>query len=105
MPSLPDGTPPPAPNLNSDTEQTRRTLYDLVVLMQVSPVEDAEPGEWSGPTYTPDESGLKIFHVFGRWFATWTDMDEPSLPPERQQELVRIVADPSSRFGIVLEEV
>jgi hypothetical protein len=95
----------PIPNLNSDTEATRRTLYDLVVQMQFSLVEDAGPGEWSGPTYTPDECGLKVFHVFSRWFATWTDLDEPSLPPDRQQELVRIVADSSSRFGIMLEEV
>ena len=31
----------PAPNLNSDTEHTRRQLYDIVVRMQFSPVEDA----------------------------------------------------------------
>lgn len=104
MPSLPDGTPP-TPNLNSDTEATRRTLYDLVVQMQFSPVEDTGPDDYSGPTYTPDECGLKVFYVFSRWFATWTDLDEPNLPPDRQQELVRIVADPSSLFGIILEEV
>jgi len=105
MPSLPDGTPPPAPNLNSDTEHVRRELYDLVVEMQFSPVEDAGPGDWTGPEYTPDESGLKVFHIFGRWFATWTNLGEPHLPPDRLQELVRIEADPSSRFGIIFSEV
>jgi len=44
MPDLTaDGTPRPAPNLNSDTERTRRQLYDLVVQMQFSPVEGAGP--------------------------------------------------------------
>lgn len=48
------------PDLSRDTEATRRTLYDLVVQMQFSPVEDAGPGEWSGPTYTPDQYRLRM---------------------------------------------
>jgi hypothetical protein len=104
MPSLPH----PTPNLNSDTEHVRRELYDLVVRMQFSPVEDdveAGPEDYTGPTYTPDECGLKVFYVFARWFATWTNLGEPHLPPDRLQELVRIEADPSSRFGIIFSEV
>jgi hypothetical protein len=104
MPSLQDPIPP-APNLNSDTEAVRRELYDLVVRMQFSPVENTGPDDYIGPTYTPDECGLKVFYVFARWFATWTNLDEPNLPPDRLQELVRIEADPSSRFGIVFQEV
>jgi hypothetical protein len=106
MPSLPDGTPP-TPNLNSDTEHVRREFYDLVVAMQFAPLEDAEAGpeDYTGPTYTPDECGLKVFYILSRWFATWTNLDEPNLPPDRLQELVRIEADPSSRFGIIFSEV
>jgi hypothetical protein len=104
MSSLQDPIPS-APNLGSDTEAVRRTLYDLVVRMQFSPVEDAGDGEWTGPTYTPDECGLKVFYILSRWFATWTNLDEPNLPPDHIQELVRIEADPSSRFGIVFQEV
>jgi hypothetical protein len=103
MPSLQDGTTPP--NLNSDTEHTRRELYDLVVAMQFSPIEDAGPGEHPGPICSADECGLKVFYILSRWFATWTNLDEPNLPPDRLQELVRIKADPSSRFGIVFSEV
>jgi len=107
MPSLPDPTPPTVPNLNSDTEETRRRLYDLVREMQFSPVEDedAGPDDYTGPTYTADECGLKVFYILSRWFATWTNLGEPHLPPDRLQELVRIEADPSSRFGIIFSEV
>lgn len=104
MPSLPDGTAP-APNLNSDTEHTRRELYDLVVRMQFSPVEADGPEDYTGPAYSPDECGLKVFFILSRWFATWTNLGEPHLPPDRLQELVRIEADPSSRFGIIFSEV
>lgn len=61
------------------TEATRRALYDRIVAIQFSPVPDAAPGDWPGPTYTPDASGLNVFHAFSRWFATWTDLDEPNL--------------------------
>jgi hypothetical protein len=103
MPDRPQSTP--TPNLNSDTEHTRRELYDIVVQMQFSPVEDAKDGEWTGPTYSADECGLKVFYILSRWFATWTNLGEPHLPPDQMQELVRINPDPDSRFGIVFQEV
>jgi hypothetical protein len=93
------------PNLCSDTEQTRRDLYDLVVRMQFSPIQDAEPDDYPGPSYTPDEAGLKVFYAFSRWFAAWTNLEEPGLPDEQRIELVRIEADPSSPFGVILHEV
>jgi len=96
---------PQTPDLSRDTEQTRRDLYDLVVRMQFSPIEGAGPDDYAGPSYTPDDAGLKVFRLFGRWFAVWTDLDEESLPENRRIELVRIEADPSVPFGVVLHEV
>jgi len=93
------------PDLRRDTEQTRRKLYDLVVQMQFSPIPNAEPDDYPGPSYTPDDAGLKVFYAFSRWFAAWTNLEEPGLPDEQRIELVRIEADPSSRFGIILHEV
>jgi hypothetical protein len=104
MPELPEVYPDPL-DLSRYTETTRRELYDRVVAIQFTPVPDAAPGDWTGPTYTPDEAGLTVVWAAHRWFATWTDLDEPNLPPDQRQELVRIVADPSSPFGIGLEEV
>jgi hypothetical protein len=92
-------------DLTRDTEQTRRDLYDLVVRMQFSPIEGAGADDYSGVSYTPDEAGLKVFRLFGRWFAAWTDLDEKCLPENRRIELVRIEADSSSSFGVILHEV
>jgi len=104
MPELPEVYPMP-PDLTRYTEATRRTLYDLVVRVQFSPIPDARPGDWPGPSYTPDAAGLNVFYAFHRWFAAWTDLDELELPPDQRLELVRIVADQRSPFGIGLEEV
>jgi hypothetical protein len=92
-------------DLDRDTEQTRRDLYDLVVRMQFSPIEGAGPDDYPGPSYTPDDAGLKVFRLFGRWFAAWTNLDETKSPEHRRIELVRIEAEPSSAFGVILHEV
>ena len=35
-----------------------------------------------------------VFFAFGRWFATWTNQEEPTdLPEHRRVELVRIQAN------------
>lgn len=97
------------PNLSTYTESTRRTLYDRVVELQFTPpdpstVEHLEDA-WT-PTYSPDDAGLTVFRVFGRWFAVWTDLDAaPELPEDRRIELVRIDADPDTPHGIMLYEV
>ncbi len=104
MPELPEVYPDPL-DLTRYSEATRRRLYDAVVGVQFTPIEDAQPGDWPGPSYTPEAAGLNVFHAFHRWFAAWTDLDEPDLPPDQRQELVRIVADPRSPYGISLEEV
>ena len=104
MPELTEVYPEPL-DLTRYTETTRRTLYDRVVQVQFSPIEGAQPGDWPGPSYTPDAAGLSVFYAFHRWFAAWTDLDELDLPPDQRLELVRIVADQRSPFGIGLEEV
>lgn len=86
-------------------EKTRRALYDLVVAMRFSPIEGAGPGDYPGPSYTPDEAGLEVFYLCSRWFATWTNLDEKELPKERRIELVRLEADFSVPFGVVMHEV
>lgn len=77
---------PPALDLSRPTEATRREVYDrLVHLQSTLPIEPP-----SSP-FDPDAAGLTVFHVLGRWFATWMDLDAPSEWPEsRRRELVRI---------------
>jgi len=73
--------------------------------MQFSPIEGADPDDYPGPSYTPDDAGLQVFRLFGRWFAAWTNLDEENVPDDRKVELVRLEADPSVPFGLVLHEV
>lgn len=95
-------------DLTRYTEATRRELYERLVRIQRLPPEpSSDPGE-SEPAseYDPEASGLMVFHVFGRWFATWTDLDaSEDLPEHLRRELVRIQPSPENPEGILLLEV
>jgi hypothetical protein len=99
MPELPEVYPTPL-DLTRYTEATRRELYDRLVTIQTAPA----PGE-PPPSFDPEESGLTVFYLFGRWFAFWRDVPEPGLPAWRLTEMVRIQAAPDSPDGIILYEV
>lgn len=90
----------PALDLSHPTEATRRELYDRLVSIQSTlPVEPP-----SSP-FDPDAAGLTVVYVFGRWFATWLDLDAPAEWPEsRRRELVRI-QPADTPDGIMLHEV
>ena len=62
----------PELDLTRFSESTRRTLYDRIVAIQFA----AE-----GDTHAPDDSGLQVVYFAGRWFATWTDLEEPLWRP------------------------
>jgi hypothetical protein len=101
MPSSSDPTPPNVPNLNSDTEHVHRELYDLIVTMHFSPLpaESVGPGDYAGPTTIPIPPGLKVFYALGRWFATWSVMDNPGNYEHLATALVRVVADPDQQYA------
>ena len=88
-------------DLSRPTEATRRAVYDRVADLVWIP----DPRDEHRRSDTPDEAGLFVFHVFGRWFAVWRNRDEPHLPEHQRTEVVRIQADPDSPFGVVLVEV
>lgn len=81
-------------NLEVFHEDTRRTLYDLVVkdnFTERALDPEADPPEVWVPPYTPDEAKLEIFFQFGRWFATWLKLEMPADAPEHErQELLRL---------------
>lgn len=95
-------------DLSRYTEATRRELYDrLVRIHRMPPERPPDPGEREAdPAYDPEASGLMVFHVFGRWFATWTDLEAPQdLPEHLRREVVRIQPSPENPEGILLFEV
>lgn len=99
MPELPEVYPTPL-DLTRYTESTRRELYDRLVTIQTAPA----PGE-PPPSFDPEDAGLTVFYLFGRWFAFWRDVPEPGLPEWRLTEMVRIQAAPDSPDGIILYEI
>src|SRR5436305_5276085 len=94
------------PDLDRVDAATHRRLYDHVV-QQVFTAKQLEPaGDVWVPRYTPQQAGLKVFFLYGRWLATWLPLETPrDLPASERRELVRFVIDPRAPGGISLEDV
>ncbi|SRR6266545_505148 len=89
-------------DLTRYTEGTRRELYDRVVQHLWTP--DA-PGDYV-PAYTPDACALTVMYTHGRWIAVWIDLEEPAdASPDQRAQMVRVLAAPESRFGIIFSEI
>jgi hypothetical protein len=99
---MPD-RPHSIPNLETVfySEALRRELYDVavqIVFYNGSPI----------PDHTPDECELTVFHLYGRWFATWRDLESDAktpLPLARVWQVVRLQNDAHAPHGIMLHEV
>jgi hypothetical protein len=61
----------------------------------------------SYPAYTPDQAGLVVDFVRGRWIAGWRRLEEANsdLPESRRESLVRIQAAPEAPYGVAFYEV
>ena len=108
MPELSRSLPLPPLDLTTYTEETRRELYDRIVLIQFTSPDPAtveHPEDVWIPEQTPDEAGLTVVYLFGRWFAFWRDVPEPDLPEWRLTELVRLETDLDSPYRVMLHEV
>jgi len=77
-----DASEPGPLDLDRYSETLRRWLYDRIVQIQFSPPHS---------TLTPDEAALQVLCVLGRWFAVWTDPEQPPAVPGRLRfQVVRI---------------
>ena len=102
MPELPSVYPPL--DLTRYSEHAQREIYARVVAIQFAPL--LVGNDWTLPAYSPDDAGLMVFYIFGRWFAVWMNMEEPEdVPLSRRIELVRVQAAPDKPEGIMLYEV
>ena len=91
-----DGTPSGDRTPNTDplenTEATRRELYDAVVEVHFQPSPEEvqrakeDPENHWVPDYTPDQAGLTVIRIFGRWFAVWRSLEQTE-GPEALREL------------------
>jgi hypothetical protein len=97
---------PPELDLEVYTEATRRAFYDIVVAVHFTAPAEAAPGDCY-PDYTPDQAGLVVDFVRGRYLAGWRRLEETDseLPESRRQALVRIQAHPGAPSGVAFYEV
>jgi hypothetical protein len=85
---MPDTPEPSRLDLDRYSETLRRWLYDRVVQIQLSAADS---------TFTPDEAGLQVLCVLGRWFAVWEDLEQPPAVPVRLRVQV-------ARIGVSRED-
>jgi hypothetical protein len=96
MPDLSQSAPL---DLDQFSEALRRRLYDRVVQIHFNSSDAAVP-------YGPDEAGLQVLCLGGRWFAVWKDLEEPPGAPERLRlQIVGIRASPDDPEEIELYAV
>lgn len=69
----------PLPDLARNDEETRQRLYSLVVKERFSPYLLSDPGEIYLPARSPEEAGLEVYFLHGRWWATWLEGEKRQL--------------------------
>jgi hypothetical protein len=92
-------TEPRAWDLSRYSDDLRDAIYEAVVAVHW----DAPPEHPDDfvPAYTPEDAGLQVVYFLGRWFAVWRQLEEPhDIPPAQRWEILRVEANPSSRFGL-----
>ena len=99
-------TPPSEPSKSAvdltETEDTRRALYDAAVATHFTPMPEekdkavADPESWQPPAYTPEQARLTVHQLYGRWFITWRLLEEKEgeVPPSRLWTVLRVLQDP-----------
>ena len=93
------GGPLPPMTLTGFSERTRQTLYAAVVATHW----DAPPEHPDDfvPDYTPDQAGLQVVYLFGRWWAVWRQLEEPEdIPPAQRWLILAVEADPTAPHGV-----
>jgi hypothetical protein len=89
----------PPLDLSRYTEDTRAALYNAVVAIhwEFTP----EHPEDSTPDYSPDEAGLQVVYILGRWFAVWRMLEEPEdIPLSQRWNVLAIDTAPDSPHGL-----
>jgi hypothetical protein len=99
--------PIPQPlDLTLYSEATRRALYDLAVAEYFTARQEEDGEVLEPPPYTPEQAGLEVLFLYGRWLVTWWKLEEPAEAPEgERRELLLIEPDPRGAGRIVYCEL
>jgi hypothetical protein len=86
------------------TEATRRALYELVAAEFFGHTEPAVEKSVAEP-YTPDQAGLEVVYLWGRWFAVWWKLELPATLPEAERREIRRLEENKDRPGTLAYRV
>jgi hypothetical protein len=86
-------------DLDRKDEATRQILYGFVAWEYFTPHALEDAGDITVPRYTSEESGLRVFFEYGRWFVTWLKLEMDSSQPEgERRELLVFEKDENGRL-------
>jgi hypothetical protein len=85
------------------SEETRQALYDRAVEENFTR-QKVHGVEWD-PLYTPEQAGLEVVFLYGRWMITWWKLEEPENVPERERRELLLVERPPRSRKIVYREI
>jgi hypothetical protein len=72
-------------DLDRNNETAKQILYGFVTWEYFTAHALEDCGDITVPRYTPEESGLRVFFKYGRWFVTWLKLEQDSSQPEGER--------------------
>jgi hypothetical protein len=91
-------------DLDQNDEATKQILYDFVAWEYFTPHALEDSGDITVPRYTPEDSGLRVFFEYGRWFVTWLKLEQDSSQPEGERREL-LVFEKDENGHLFLSEV
>lgn len=103
-PVVRDTRVPAGVDLNREDEATQKALYDFVMWDHFTPRTLEDTGDFTVPQHTPEESSLRVFFEYGRWFVTWMNLEVDTSRPEAERRELFVV-EKDEHGGVYLAEV
>lgn len=78
-------------DLSKEDPATARRIEELAAWTFFSPHPAGDPWEILLPGFAPEQGGLKVYYMHGRWFCTWLKLDEDMTRPENAARELLVV--------------
>src|SRR4029077_14018367 len=89
----------PVLDLERFSEGTRQVIYAAVVATHWNAPPE-HPDDFV-PHYTPDEAGLQVGYLYGRWVAIWRQLEEPEdIQPAQRWLILAVDPAPEAPYGV-----
>ncbi len=88
-------------DLTGSDESVREALRDFLAWRCFTPHPLDDPGDVCVPTCTPEEAGLDVFFLHGRWLATWMCHEESRDHPECELRELLVFEPQAGRLQFV----